>query len=353
MANTVFALRLGCAGRRASMLLAAFLLFALAGCAVNALRIEGAQAVGKASKDFTTSAVKALDDAKAQHVKAGAMLVASDPSCEALPRINMYERTDPRVTLAPLCADGRTPRPGHEIVTLDLRPIPEESLKPTILLIGAVGDYGAALAKVADEPGTDIAAELTALAAKATEASTLANALFKLDIPSADKALASEQAKSALALIAFANALAEEQAKVDEIRRIVAERGAVVEAQIPELRAQLARWMNIWAQGDAQIQQSSLERAYRTERSKADFEQRLAMVEAINASRATVASYPGRLDGLNKGLDVFAKAQADLRRLLAGKLNTKEKKRVARLNQQRMLKGLELMARAIVAFGGL
>lgn len=325
---------------------------ALGGCAGNALRVEGAAAVGRAAGVFTETASAALDDAKARRIEANAALVASDASCEPTATINVYVG-DASAGGTPLCADGSTPLAGYVLRKVDLRPWGEESLKPTLLLIGAIGDYGAALGKVADRPNADIGKELAALAAKANEAGALANGLLGLDIPDAEKLLASKQAATAIALVQFANNLAEEQAKVRDIRRLVDERGDTVMALLPELRGQLKQWTLIHAQGDAEIIENSLRRAYRQERGNWDYSKRFAFVTAFGKARSDADAYPQRLRALEKGLDAFAFAETDLRRLLRGEFTQKERKRIAALNQQRLVEAFGLMARAISAFGGL
>lgn len=329
----------------------------LAGCAGNALRVEGAATVGRAAGSFTQAANAALDDAKVRRIEANAALVASDASCEPADSITIYmpdpDVSRPKATTQPVPFCGTEPIPGYVLEKIDLRPWGEDSLKPTIVLIGAVGDYGAALSKVAERPDADIGKELVALGTKADEALALANGLLGLDIPSVEKALASKQATTALALLDFVAKLAAEQAQVKDIRAIVDRDSGKVMGQIPKLKEQLADWVSIQAQGDAQIFQNSLVRAYRTERQKADFPERLAFVTAVNKARADAAAYPQRLKLIEAGLDKFVEADADLRRMLKGDYNAKERKRIAELNQQRFLEAFGLMARALGAFGGL
>jgi hypothetical protein len=328
----------------------------LASCAGNTLRIEGADAVAVSADRFVTSANAALDDAKAKRAQANATLIASDVSCEPADRVNLYVPNGSSRRArgkAPLCARGSTPRLGYDLLAIDLRPIPEEALKPTVKLIGALGDYGAALAKITKRPKTDVSAEIARIEAKAQEASDLANGLLHLGIPSLDSVLNSKQRDAAAALLQFAVGLAEEQRKVDDIRKYVAEHGAEVDALIPQLREQLAIWVRDYAQGDAQIVENNLRRAYRDSRAGWDFDRRLSMVQTIAAARTDAGAYEARLAALNKGLDAFAAAQLDLRRLLRGEFNAKERRRIANLDQQRMLEALGLMARAIIAFGGL
>ena len=174
-------------------------LLCISACASNSLRIEGASAVGKAANTFSSAATQSLEQARAGRMAANAAVVASDPSCEPLTRISIYV-PEPG-TLAenvPLCADGSSPLAGYRIEHLSLLPIEQEQIEPTLLLIGAIADYGAALTKIAERPKTDISAELAKIAAKADQAGSIANDLLGADLPSAAKLLATEQASRAL-----------------------------------------------------------------------------------------------------------------------------------------------------------
>jgi hypothetical protein len=331
-------------------------LLVLGGCAGNALRLEGAEAVSKSADAFVEKADAALEDAKARRALANATMVASDPTCEPLERINVYVPSagnGRRARNVPLCARGSSRKLGYELESIDLRPIPEEALKPTMLLIGAVGDYGAALAKITQRPKTDISKELAGILAKATEARELVDGVLGLQIPGIDTVLQQQQRNAAVALIQFANNLAEEQKKVDDVSKVVAARGAKVEAILPQLDTQLSIWVEDYATGDAQTVENNLMRAYRAGRTSWDFDRRLTFVETINKSRSEVAAYPVRMSTLRKALRQFASSQSELRRLLAGGFTPEERRRIARVEQSRMLEALGLMARAVTAFGGL
>lgn len=89
---------------RAFLLLPLFSI--LVGCGGNKLRLEGADAVSTSARTFVEKADAALDDAKARRAQANATMVASDPSCEPLARIQVYVPTEaegPRAKNPPLC----------------------------------------------------------------------------------------------------------------------------------------------------------------------------------------------------------------------------------------------------------
>jgi hypothetical protein len=339
-------------GRGPARVFSCLLLLAASSCAGNALRVEAAADVHGAADTFVNDAHAALDDARVQRLQANAALVASDVSCEPLRRIVVQRRTGgARRGRVPLCASSAAPRLNYQLDEIDLRPISEDSLKPTILLIGAIGDYGAALGKIAARPDVDISKELGSFAGRASSASALANGLLGTHLPDPEKLLATDQAKSALALLQFFAGLANEQAKVRDINRYVAAHGAKVEAVIPELRAQLRNWIVAISQGDAEIYQNSLVRAYGNERTHWSFDQRLAFATRVNESRAQSAAAPARAAALDQALTDFADAEATLRRMLAGDFTPAERRRMAKIQGQRMLDALDLISKTVIAFG--
>jgi hypothetical protein len=329
-------------------------LFCISACAGNRIRVDTASEVHTAAGAFVNDANSALNEARRRRLEANAALVASDPSCLPLERIVVQRRTGapPRRGRTPLCAEDASPRLGYSNDVLALRPITEEQLKPTIFLIGAIGDYGAALGKIAARPDADISKELGAFAGKAQAAAAIANSLLGANIPNPEKALASSQGKAALALLDFFVRLDTERRKVRDINALVVDRGAKVEAVIPLLRSQLRNWIIAVSQGDAQIYQNSLVRAYENERSSWSFDQRLAFATRVNESRAASAAAPARARQVEAALGAFQKAQADLRRVLAGNFNAQEKRRMARIQGERMLEALDLISKTVVAFGG-
>ncbi|MBV9932380.1 MAG: hypothetical protein JO013_15750 [Alphaproteobacteria bacterium] len=327
----------------------------LGGCAGNALRVEAASEVKTKADRFVADANAALEEAKARRLRANAAVVASDPSCEPLAVIVVQTRTRRGKGRVPLCAPSIAPKLGYDLQTLELRPISEEALKPTILLISAVGDYGAALGKIADRPDADISKELGSLAGKANSAAALAKAVLgkSVVIPDAEKLLASDQGKAATALLQFVERLANEQRKVRDINRYVAEHGDKVEQVVPQLRQQMRDWILLVSQGDAEIYQRSLVRAYASERAKMNFDQRLAFATRVNESRAESAAAPARADAIDDALDAFAAAEKLLRERLAGRFTPEEKRRMAKIAGARMVEALGLIADTVIAFGGI
>jgi hypothetical protein len=180
----------------------------------------------------------------------------------------------------------------------------------------------------------------------------LANTLLEANLPDFAQVLANKQAQAATALLQFVSDRLVEARKVRDINKLVVQEADTVEAVIPELKEQLRTWGRI-TQREAIIARDNFKRAYSGEKARLDFNERLAFVDRVSESRADVEASKARLNAVLKGLDDFNAAQSDLRRLLKGDLNADEKKERAKILRQRMLTAFNLMARAVVAFGGL
>lgn len=327
----------------------------LSACAGNRLDIEEAATVTKASDAMVTQARATLAYATAQRNLAGSTLVASDPSCIPGSSVEILIR-DPRLgpaaANAPLCMGDlvRAPR-GYRTLMIDLRPLPQESLRPTLLLIAAVADYSGALAKIVARPDVDLTAELNAMADKANEARSVANSLLGLNLPDAKKALANDQVAAAVAILDFVNDLAREAQQARDIAHLVQERGGEIEAMIPELQAQLNTWLEVFAQGDLQETVVNYQRAYEAQRQRLDFNERLAFVRLINDALTEAQAVTARKAALEELLNTFREAQADLRRALSGNYSDKQRRRIAQIYRDRIIRGLRVAAGALTAFG--
>jgi hypothetical protein len=182
-------------------------------------------------------------------------------------------------------------------------------------------------------------------------AAIIANALLSTSIPDPVKLLADEQVKSALAILDFVQDLSEEAAKVRDIRNYMRDHGGQIEAKIVELANQIRAWLDYSAEGDAQIIVGNLQRAYGVERNRLDYQQRLAFVQMINQARAQVAAVTVRKEALERALATFQEAQTQLRNHLDNRFDARTRARIARLNRERMLEAIGLVARAMIQFG--
>lgn len=340
-------------------LLVGFLL--LAGCGANVLRLESAQRVSDSTSAMVNSADAAIALARQREQEAAATLVASDPSCSPRSSIQTYRRvqTRGRVTRSvPLCVDSQGPKLRYEGYEPDpnlisLRPVPQQSLKPTLLMIAAIGDYGAGLAKIVARPDADISKEIGDFAAKADSALALANALSDAKLPTVSDLLAKEQVKSALKLVEFANKLAEESRRVRDVSALAREHDAEIATFVPLIKKQLGLWLDVVGKGSGQVVVGNLVRAYDRERGKLTYDQRLPRVQQVMAARDDMEAWPMRIQTIDQALDKIVKSESELTRMLAGKFTKAERRRIASINADRIAEGMQLIASVIASWRGI
>lgn len=337
------------------------LAIALAGCGANALRLEIAGKVSSSSTAVVEQANAAIDRARKSRIDANSALIASDPSCspgtETLPIYSPAADYKPSNPVPPLCAvpvagGGFQQWKGYRVRSISVAPIPEDALKPTVQLIGAIADYQGALAKILAEPKANVQTELEGIIAKATTAKALAEGVTGATLPALPD-LKSKQATSAIALIQFVTDLVQEARKTEDVRRLVVERGPRVMAILPQLREQLQLWNGIVHGIDLATQTNSLLRAYEQEKvlPGSSFDQRRAMVIRVNAALADETSLLAKKAALDKVLSEFEAVHASLVDALNGKYTQEMRKRIAKLNEERLLSALKLAAEAFVAWG--
>ena len=340
---------------------AAPLALALTGCGANALRLEIAGKVSTSATAVVDQANVAIDRARKARIDANSALIASDPSCSpGTDTLLIYSPTSdykvgnpvPPLCALPIAGGGFRQWKGYQIKSISVAPIPEDALKPTVQLIGAIADYQGALAKILAEPNADVQKELEGILAKASTAKTLAEGLTGSKLPKLPD-LGSKQATSAIALIQFVTDLMKEARKTADVRRLVIARGSQVMGILPQLRDQLRLWNGIVSSVDLATQTQSLLRAYEQEKvlSGSSFDQRRAMVMRVNAALADEKSVPDRQAALDKVLTEFEAVHASLVDALNGKYTPEMRRRIAKLNEERLLSALKLAAEAFAAWG--
>ena len=326
-------------------------------CASNALTIESASNVSKAADKAVAESKSSLEVSRGQRQTAISMFIASNPSCAPRSRLTAYIPKDVD-TDHPLCQ-----RPGDDdlekfyVFPVELTSISDAQLKPIILLMAAVSEYGGALAKIAERPGADVTKELEAVIEKATEASGLVDGLLGTSLSDslndAAKELASDQGKSALALIQFASDLLSERKQVDDIRDYVAKNSDALSGNIKVIKSTIEQWSAVYTQGDAQVIANSLFSAYRSEAKGLAFAERVEFVKRALIAREQVADVEKTTQKLLKAWDNLSNAQATLLRHLSGEFTDEESEKIAAENQKRILQALGLIANAVGSFGGL
>lgn len=335
------------------------LAFALGGCGINALTIQSASDVNVASQAVVTQAKAALDDASVRRERAYATLIASDTSCPLADPVKILVPMGPPrpgSPPAPLCWDPSPPAPepaGYRVEEISFAPISNEALKPTLTLIGAVADYGDALAKIAGEPKPDVAKELEGIISKVNDVKTIATGLAGLKIPDIS-ALGKEQLSTATNLAQFIAELVDEARRVKDIRAVVRKHEDKLPGIIEQLRGQIGIWQTIVAKGYAQVTTNNVARAYsEAERKRMSFDERTAMVTLFRQTQRDANAVPILAAAFNRALDHFIEANTELRNLLDGKPTPEQRAEADRITADRILKGLKLVSEAVTAWGGI
>lgn len=316
----------------------------LAGCATNAIRLDAAVAVQARSREAVTATVSYFDAIEQRRREAAAALVASDPSCLPATPLRIQVPIAPTAPAAPLCLADEAPTPGYTAFEIDIGSSPRAVLEPRIALIAAISDYADALAAILEAPKTDVLAEITAFADQADRLARFSNFVAGTDLPNVNTAVASEQGQSVVALIAFASDLARAARQTRDVRAVVIERGAVVDRALASLSVQVTTWGRGAGRNADDLYGNALFRTYIRNRESLSADQREQLAARVFAARGAAKAGPARAAQVADAIDLAAKAQAELREALAGRLTPQQRRAAARLNIDRITRALGLLA---------
>ncbi len=316
----------------------------LAGCATNVVRLEAAGAMEARSRAAVTATASYFDAIEQRRREAAAALVASDPSCLPATPLRIQVPIAPTAPAAPLCLAGGAPAAGYTAFEIDIGSSPRAVLEPRIALLAAISDYANALAAILDAPKTDASVEITAFADQADRLARFSNFVAGTDLPNVNAAVASEQAQSLVALIAFASDLAREAGQTRDVRALVTGRGAVVDRALASLSVQVTTWGRGAARNADDLYGNALFRTYIRNRASLSADQREQLATRVFAAREAAKEGPARAAQVADAIDLAAKAQGGLRDALAGRLTSQQRRAAARLNIDRITRALGLIA---------
>ncbi|MCP1469029.1 hypothetical protein J3E64_000700 [Sphingobium sp. OAS761] len=340
-------------GKPAIVCMTLLLSVLMAGCGMNRVRVETAGNVSAASSAVVAKARSAIDDAEARRARAYLTLIASDPHCSPVDPVYIFVPLRPPVPndpRAPLCANGADAvLANYRVKSVSFSPASSEALKPTVLLIGAIGDYGAALARIVAEPKPDIRKQMDDIAAKAAEAKTIAEGLTGTSLPALPD-LKSKQVEAAVALLDFVAALSHEAGQVRDIRAALRAHGDKVEQAIASLPVQIRQWQEVATAGYSQVTVDNLRTAYENERGKLDFDGRLALLTLYRQSVSDREKVKPTTDAFLKSVEQLDREQADLRHALDNPTDAQRAK-AADESGKRIIDALGLVAKAVSAWG--
>lgn len=337
-------------GRRALVNAAAI---ALAGCATNALRVEYARTVGSEGKAAAQASREFLAQVDIVRREANVELVAADPACHTQPAIvRQVPRISAREQRGWLCIPpGWRGDSSYKFSVLPLGP----RLNPTLDLVAALSSYADALTLIVDaKPSEPLKPLLDAL-----ETARSVQALLQAaggntagPVPAADD----PRLKAVTGFVTLLTELSDEAGKVRSLRAVIAAHPDGAGSLIAALRADLRGWNRSRA-SDQLLRQTVLEAiVQRTvdRRPPASVEERRA---ALNSQYALADRHEASIElygALVRVLDELQASDAALRRVLVDnpQLDAKERRRVAEINRQRLVRALDAVTALITSFRG-
>lgn len=326
--------------RKTAILLAASC--ALAGCANNAATIDIAKGVSERSTEAMRGVATYFDDIESKRQRTAAAVVASDPSCLPEMPLKVQRPSQPRGKQGPLCRTNGL-LPGYDADTLDFSTAPDDVLKPRLVLVAAVADYGTALGKIAVDPAADVKGELTSFAEKVDRVASFMQ-LVGYDGPTLGGQMSTEEGKAVLDLLQFAAFLRHEADQARNIHQLVEQRGVAVDKAIAELTEQI----DVWGQGDLSNVTyeyvDALERAYKDNRYRMSFAERQAAAQTIFEAQSEERALPKRSRTVLAALGEVQKAQQELRQALLGNYSEKRRRQIAKENFDRITRALGMIA---------
>lgn len=325
----------------------------LTSCATNTLRVDYARTVGTQGRATAEASREFLNRVDIARREANIELVAADPACHTEPAI---VRRSPRVHANGdrgwLCVPrGWKPDPSYNFSLHPLTP----QLEPTFDLIAALSSYAEALTEIVDtKPSDPLKPLLDALATARAVQGTLQAVRNRTGepIPAADD----PRVAAVSGFVGFLTELSDEADKVRRLRQVLAKHPEGARPLIQALREDLRGWNRIRA-GDELLRSTIVEAIVqrtidrRPPASVAERREALSSYYTLaDAHRASAQVYPA----LTKVLDELESADRDLRRVLVEtpNLNPKEKRKVAEMNRQRIVRALEGVTALITSFRG-
>ena len=325
----------------------------LQGCAADALRVDYAGEVVKATAAADDGARLFLAKVDEGRQTTNIALVVADPACAQLhPVLRAKPDLSPTAPeVGSLCVEHPARDPARQ---LSLSPIADE-LVPTLKLVEALAAYSDALATIIaapKNPPSQALVDALALARAAQEAAVAVAGKTGGPVPASDDPRVVAAAK----LIDFIGGLVREADQVKRLRALVAAQPDTPATTIKALRRSIRDWERARS-ADAGLRLEVLaavsDRVVQA-RPPHRPEQRHDALLAFYAEQADLRREALLAPALYAALDALEEADADLRRVLApdAKFTARERARIAALNRQRILTALGDVAELAKALHG-
>jgi hypothetical protein len=329
------------------------------GCATNSLRLDRASTVSSAGEEAVTRTRSFVQTVSRARDDANIALIASDVSCAWGKTVVLRGDLRPLPsgkTTPPLClAPGTVADTALGDVTLDLRPVPTNALRPTLTGISALAAYLEAINAIVEAPPSGIADTIADAYAKARTAQSDLAAITGGQIELVRK-LTADQTKAITGLITLVEELATEQRKVGQLRALVQKQNASVSTVIASLKSSVEVWTRSSLVGDVQLSDAAFISLGR--KLAADppvygtFETRRAVLEQIVGARRTAGATVALQTSISGALDEMQAAQNELVDGLSNHPNWSdaERQKAAQINRTRLLGALHAIAAVATAF---
>jgi hypothetical protein len=343
--------------RRATCVIAIGLI-ALEGCGFNTVRLERASTVSSAGAEAVNQTNAFLAKVKAEREEANIAIVASDETCAWPWKDNIIVlRGSGRQTIGgrrPLCLQP-TEKYDEKLGDLRVAPVADLELKPTLATLDALSSYLDAVNAIVGRKDPDISGKIADAYGKALQAQSDITALVGADLNVIPE-LTKPQQDAITGLVKLVSALAVEQRKVSDLRRLVAAQNGPVLSVIADLKTSLDRWRRYSLEGDVQEASIPYVRMARDLGARRPiyrgFEARRTVIQQVVGQQQANQAIEQVTKAVMKGLDALAKAQADLFDGLSRNPHwtKKEREEAAKLNRQNVLNALHAIAAVAAAF---
>lgn len=314
----------------------------IAGCATNAIRLDRAGSMVEAGRTAGTATTSLLEQTRAANREVLLDLVAIDPEC-SLRRPVIAGPTDTRVKQ--FCRRGAV---AGENGAFELRRIVFDDFKPTLAVVAGLAGYLDQVEAVLSRDPIDIGADLAAAE------SDLRVILGAVQAVSGDStplpALNEAQTNAIGGALELLSTLADEQARVDDLRTIESPKNRAAFARtLASLHAANTLWLNKYA-----TQLANRETLLAVQLGKlATPEKRrpaaAALLKAIE-EREALPKLRGALFEVANALGASHDAYLELLDDSNASLSDKERRRKAQLNHDRVIGALKSLTAIIAAF---
>lgn len=324
----------------------------LMSCGENKVKLDVARSLSDNINTSMAGTASYLDESENRRRAALAALVASDPNCLPDRRITLQRPTaeNPRGSNAPLCPRNGRASQGYQTFQVDLTRTPEEVLKPRVIMITAVADYGRAIAKILDNKSADVTGELTRFAEKVDRVHSLVQLLAQDESPTLGGQLQSDEGKSILALLEFVEDLHHEARQVGRVEALVERDGVKVDDALEKLRLHTSVRVAGTLRNYAFVNRNSLYRTYQNNRFGMSVAERRAAVMEIFLAQDYESELPQKAKLVDTALAETQAAQKGLRQALANRFTPAQRRKVAAENLDRITNAMKMVASIGTAF---